>query len=67
MGDGTGTVADKEAFLTSCPPLAGVPAVRDRRLFALPYAALPCAALVESPRNPAAIVAFANYLASIGE
>ena len=41
---------------------AGVPAVRDRRLYALP-----CAALVESPRNPAAIVAFANYLASIGQ
>jgi len=52
------TPEEKEKFLTGYAPLAGVPAVRDRRFFVLPYAAL-----VESPRNPAAIEAFAKFLA----
>ena len=52
------TPEEKEEFLTGYAPLAGVPAVRDRRFFVLPYAAL-----VESPRNPAAIEAFAKFLA----
>jgi len=52
------TPQEKEKFLTGYAPLAGVPAVRDRRFFVLPYAAL-----VESPRNPAAIEAFAKFLA----
>ncbi|WP_158887481.1 ABC transporter substrate-binding protein [Amycolatopsis anabasis] len=57
-GGDLGSVADKEKFLRSYPPLAEVPAVRDGRFFALPYAAL-----VESPRNPAAIQSFAAFLA----
>ncbi|GGP47128.1 ABC transporter substrate-binding protein [Saccharothrix coeruleofusca] len=52
------TPQQKEAFLRSYPPLAGVTAVREGRFFALPYAAL-----VEGPRNPAAIEALARYLA----
>ncbi|MFD9737473.1 ABC transporter substrate-binding protein [Umezawaea sp. NPDC059074] len=52
------TPEEKEKFLTGYAPLAGVPAVRDRKFFVLPYAAL-----VESPRNPAAIEAFAKFLA----
>ncbi|MFE2755077.1 ABC transporter substrate-binding protein [Actinosynnema sp. NPDC059335] len=57
--DGEATTPDeKQAFLQSYPPLADVPAIKHRRYFALPYAAL-----VESPRNPAAIEAFARFLA----
>lgn len=52
------TPARKRAFLESYPPLAAVPAIRDGKFFVLPYAAL-----VESPRNPAAIEAFARFLA----
>ncbi|MET1071196.1 MAG: ABC transporter substrate-binding protein [Umezawaea sp.] len=52
------TPEQKRAFLESYAPLAAVPAIRDKRFFVLPYAAL-----VESPRNPAAIEAFAQYLA----
>jgi len=52
------TPAQKQAFLESYPALAGVPAIRQKRFFVLPYAAL-----VESPRNPAAIEAFARFLA----
>ncbi|HEX6343115.1 ABC transporter substrate-binding protein [Umezawaea sp.] len=52
------TPEQKRAFLEGYAPLAGVPAIRDRRFFVLPYAAL-----VESPRNPAAIEAFAKFLA----
>ncbi|ROP40612.1 ABC transporter substrate-binding protein [Saccharothrix texasensis] len=56
--DGEATTPDeKRAFLTSYPPLADVPAIKAGRFFVLPYAAL-----VESPRNPAAIEAFARFL-----
>lgn len=51
------TAQDKVDFLTSYPPLAEVDAVKNRRFFALPYAAL-----VEGPRNPSAIRAFTDYL-----
>ena len=51
------TVQDKIDFLTSYPPLQRVEAVRQRRFFALPYAAL-----VEGPRNPSAVRAFTDYL-----
>ncbi|MCG6498694.1 ABC transporter substrate-binding protein [Kitasatospora sp. A2-31] len=47
----------KRSFLKSFPPLAGVSAVRNDRIFVLDYADL-----VESPRNPAAITALAAYL-----
>lgn len=53
------TPAQKQAFLEGFAPLANSPAIRNKRFFALPYAAL-----VESPRNPASIEAFAKYLAS---
>ncbi|MBB5955438.1 iron complex transport system substrate-binding protein [Saccharothrix tamanrassetensis] len=53
------TPEQKRAFLESYPPLREVPAVKDKRFFVLPYAAL-----VESPRNPAAIESFARFLAS---
>ncbi|XVV02330.1 ABC transporter substrate-binding protein [Actinosynnema sp. CA-248983] len=56
-GDAT-TPEQKRAFLESYAPLKEVPAIKDKRFFVLPYAAL-----VESPRNPAAIEAFARYLA----
>ncbi|WP_370943821.1 ABC transporter substrate-binding protein [Amycolatopsis sp. cg5] len=56
-GGEVGTVADKERFLRSHPGLRDVPAVKNGRFFALPYAAL-----VEGPRNAAAIKAFAAYL-----
>ncbi|PSL58290.1 iron complex transport system substrate-binding protein [Saccharothrix carnea] len=56
--DGEATTPDeKRAFLESYPPLADVPAIKHERFFVLPYAAL-----VESPRNPAAIEAFARFL-----
>jgi iron complex transport system substrate-binding protein len=58
--DGDANTPDqKRAFLESYAPLAGVPAIQRKRFFVLPYAAL-----VESPRNPAAIEAFAKYLSS---
>ncbi|WP_367136203.1 ABC transporter substrate-binding protein [Saccharothrix sp. HUAS TT1] len=58
--DGEATTPDeKRAFLESYPPLADVPAIKHKRFFVLPYAAL-----VESPRNPAAIEAFARFLAA---
>ncbi|GAA1273692.1 ABC transporter substrate-binding protein [Saccharothrix xinjiangensis] len=56
-GDAT-TPEQKRAFLESYEPLKDVPAIKDKRFFVLPYAAL-----VESPRNPAAIEAFARFLA----
>ncbi|RKT57132.1 ABC transporter substrate-binding protein [Saccharothrix australiensis] len=56
-GDAT-TPAQKQAFLESHAPLREVPAIRDKRFFVLPYAAL-----VEGPRNPAAIESFARFLA----
>ncbi|MFJ5120356.1 MULTISPECIES: ABC transporter substrate-binding protein [unclassified Kitasatospora] len=49
----------KRKFLKSFPPLAGVAAVRNDRIFVLDYVDL-----VESPRNPAAITALAAYLRS---
>ncbi|QFZ22838.1 ABC transporter substrate-binding protein [Saccharothrix syringae] len=52
------TPEQKRAFLESYEPLRDVPAIREKRFFALPYAAL-----VESPRNPAAVEAFARFLA----
>lgn len=52
------TPEQKRAFLESYEPLKDVPAIRDKRFFVLPYAAL-----VESPRNPAAVEAFARFLA----
>ncbi|MER7751235.1 ABC transporter substrate-binding protein [Kitasatospora sp. NPDC097643] len=47
----------KRRFLKSFPPLAGVSAIRNDRIFVLDYVDL-----VESPRNPAAITALAAYL-----
>ncbi|MEV5506225.1 ABC transporter substrate-binding protein [Streptomyces orinoci] len=47
----------KRDFLLSYPPLADVPAIRDKRVFVLDYADL-----VESPRNPAAVADLARYL-----
>ncbi len=58
--DGDASSPDqKRAFLESYPPLKDVAAVKGKRFFVLPYAAL-----VESPRNPAAIEAFARFLAA---
>lgn len=54
---GEPSAAEKQAFLESYPPLAQVSAVRHRRFLVLPYVAL-----VESPRNPAAIRTLAEYL-----
>lgn len=51
------TPEEKQRFLESYAPLANLPAIKAKRFFALPYAAL-----VESPRNPAAIEAFAKFL-----
>ncbi|MFG3050569.1 ABC transporter substrate-binding protein [Kitasatospora sp. NPDC048239] len=50
----------KRRFLTSFPPLAGVSAIRNDRIFVLDYVDL-----VESPRNPAAITALAAYLRGV--
>ncbi|MDH6705080.1 iron complex transport system substrate-binding protein [Kitasatospora sp. MAA19] len=50
----------KRNFLTSFPPLAGVSAIRNDRIFVLDYVDL-----VESPRNPAAISALAAYLGTV--
>ena len=51
------TPAQKQAFLEGFAPLANSPAIKNKRFYALPYAAL-----VEGPRNPASIEAFAKYL-----
>jgi iron complex transport system substrate-binding protein len=51
------TPEQKQAFLQGFAPLANSPAVKNKRYYALPYAAL-----VEGPRNPASIEAFAKYL-----
>ncbi|WP_414168292.1 ABC transporter substrate-binding protein [Streptoverticillium reticulum] len=50
----------KKKFLTSYPPLADVPAVKNDRIFVLDYVDL-----VESPRNPAAVAALAGYLKEV--
>jgi iron complex transport system substrate-binding protein len=52
------TPEQKQRFLEGYAPLAGVPAIQRKRFFVLPYAAL-----VESPRNPAAIESLAKFLA----
>ncbi len=57
---GTPDAEAKRKFLTSFPPLAGVSAVRNGRIFVLDYVDL-----VESPRNPAAIIALADYLRTV--
>ncbi|MFB6891256.1 ABC transporter substrate-binding protein [Kitasatospora sp. NPDC056327] len=57
---GTPDAEAKRRFLKSFPPLAGVSAVRNDRIFVLDYADL-----VESPRNPAAITALAEYLRTV--
>ncbi|KOV81091.1 ABC transporter substrate-binding protein [Nocardia sp. NRRL S-836] len=51
------TPQDKQRFLEGFAPLRNSPAVRNKRFFSLPYAAL-----VEGPRNPASVEAFARYL-----
>lgn len=56
-GGEVGTVADKETFLKSHPGLRDVTAIKRGKFYALPYAAL-----VEGPRNPAAIKSFAAFL-----
>ncbi|MFB7474990.1 ABC transporter substrate-binding protein [Kitasatospora sp. NPDC056184] len=57
---GTPDAEAKRRFLKSFPPLAGVSAVRNDRIFVLDYVDL-----VESPRNPAAITALAEYLRTV--
>ncbi|WP_432851027.1 ABC transporter substrate-binding protein [Amycolatopsis sp. CA-161197] len=59
-GGEVGTVADKENFLRSQPGPRDIPAVKQGRFFALPYAAL-----VEGPRNASAVQAFGAYLAGL--
>lgn len=51
------TVAAKEEFLRKHPLMSNTTAVKEGRFFVLPYAAL-----TEGPRNPQAIVDFAQYL-----
>ncbi|MFF4156042.1 ABC transporter substrate-binding protein [Streptomyces sp. NPDC001678] len=51
---------EKKKFLMSYPPLAGVSAVKNDRIFVLDYVDL-----VESPRNPSAIAALAGYLKGV--
>jgi iron complex transport system substrate-binding protein len=53
------TPAQKQAFLEGFAPLTNAPAVKNKRYYSLPYAAL-----VEGPRNPASIEAFAKFLAA---
>ncbi|GAC70466.1 putative ABC transporter substrate-binding protein [Gordonia soli NBRC 108243] len=55
------TVAAKIRQLQTHPLMSGTDAVREGRFLALPYAAL-----VEGPRNPAAITKVAQYLRSVG-
>ncbi|MFS8103232.1 ABC transporter substrate-binding protein [Lentzea alba] len=54
------TPEQKQAFLEGFAPLQNSPAIKNKRFYALPYAAL-----VESPRNPASIEAFAKFLTSV--
>ncbi|WP_171164969.1 ABC transporter substrate-binding protein [Streptomyces sp. I05A-00742] len=56
------TAEEKKKFLLSYPPLADVPAIKNKRVFVLDYVDL-----VESPRNPAAIAALAGYLKGVRE
>ncbi|MDN3293849.1 ABC transporter substrate-binding protein [Streptomyces ficellus] len=57
---GDTSAEQKKKFLLSYPPLAGVSAIKHRRIFVLDYVDL-----VESPRNPAAIAALAAYLRTV--
>ncbi|MFD5468037.1 ABC transporter substrate-binding protein [Kitasatospora sp. NPDC127059] len=57
---GTPGAEEKRAFLTSFPPLAGVSAVKNDRIFVMDYVDL-----VESPRNPAAISTLAGFLRTV--
>ncbi|MEU4213470.1 ABC transporter substrate-binding protein [Streptomyces sp. NPDC026206] len=56
------SAAEKKKFLMSYPPLAGVSAVKNDRVFVLDYVDL-----VESPRNPAAIAVLADWLKGVRE
>ncbi|GAB7181032.1 ABC transporter substrate-binding protein [Kitasatospora sp. Ki12] len=56
----TPNAEEKRRFLTSFPPLANVSAIKNDRIFVLDYVDL-----VESPRNPAAIGALADYLRTV--
>ncbi|MFD1828778.1 ABC transporter substrate-binding protein [Streptomyces desertarenae] len=58
---GDTTAEQKRSFLKSYPPLAGVSAIRNDRIFVLQYVDL-----VESPRNPAAVATLASYLGRTG-
>ncbi|MFJ9441249.1 ABC transporter substrate-binding protein [Kitasatospora sp. NPDC101235] len=51
---------EKRKFLKSFPALANVSAIRNDRIFVMDYVDL-----VESPRNPAAISALAEYLRTV--
>ncbi|GLY53982.1 ABC transporter substrate-binding protein [Lentzea sp. NBRC 102530] len=51
------TPEQKQAFLEGFAPLANSPAVKGKKFFSLPYAAL-----VEGPRNAASVEAFAKFL-----
>lgn len=57
---GDTSAAQKRKFLLDYPPLAGVSAIRNKRIFTLDYADL-----VESPRNAAAVTALGDYLWSV--
>ncbi|MFD4671753.1 ABC transporter substrate-binding protein [Lentzea sp. NPDC058450] len=52
------TPEQKQAFLEGFAPLSNSPAVKGKKFFSLPYAAL-----VEGPRNAASVEAFAKFLA----
>lgn len=57
---GNVSAEEKKKFLMSYPPLAGVSAIKNDRVFVLDYVDL-----VESPRNPAAVAALADYLKGV--
>ncbi|MDT0452348.1 ABC transporter substrate-binding protein [Streptomyces hesseae] len=57
---GAVSAEEKKKFLMSYPPLAGVSAIKNDRVFVLDYVDL-----VESPRNPSAIAALAGYLKGV--
>lgn len=57
---GDTSAEQKKKFLLNHPPLRGVSAVKNRRVFVLDYADL-----VESPRNPAAIARLGAYLRTV--
>ncbi len=57
---GNVSAEEKKKFLMSYPPLANVSAIKNDRVFVLDYVDL-----VESPRNPAAVAALADYLKGV--